>query len=218
MPSANTSSLSRVFVVDRMTHDSDPVAQLALRNEESSDAELVGRVRANDRDAFEMLVRRHYLAAFAVALAHVRTRADAEDVCHDAFIRAGERLDSCRNPDRFLQWLCAIVRNHARNVSARGFFRRAVAPLVHATATSRDDPVRALEMKELGARLESALRSLSSKQRETVLLHDLHGCTHEDIAGIIGTSPGMSRQHLFKARRRLREVLGEHATSEYLHD
>jgi RNA polymerase sigma-70 factor (ECF subfamily) len=200
-----------------MTHDSDQFARLARRNEEISDADLVGRARADDRGAFEMLVRRHYRAAFAVALAHVRTRADAEDVCHDAFIRAAERLASCRNPDRFLQWLCAIVRNHARNVSARGFFHRAVE-LVHATALSRDDPVRALEVKELGERLESALRRLSSIQRETILLHDLHGCTHEDIAGIIGTSPGMSRQHLFKARRRLREVLGEHATSEYLND
>ena len=217
MPPANTSSPSRVLVVDRMTHDSDPFAQLVLRNEEISDAELVGRARANDRPAFEMLVQRHYRAAFAVALAHVRTRADAEDVCHDAFIRAAERLEGCRSPDRFLQWLCAIVRNHARNVAARGFFRRAVE-LVHATAASRDDPVRALEVKELGDRLESALRRLSSIQRETILLHDLHGCSHEDIAGIIGTSPGMSRQHLFKARRRLREVLGKNATSEYFND
>ena len=217
MRPANTSTPSRVFVMDRMTHDSDPFAQLALRDEAISDAELVGRARANDRCAFEMLVRRHYRAAFAVALAHARTRADAEDVCHDAFIRAAERLESCRNPDRFLQWLCAIVRNHARNVSARGLFRRAVE-LVHATAASRDDPVRTLELHELGDRLEAALRRLSSIQRETILLHDLHGCTHEDIAGIIGTSPGMSRQHLFKARRRLREVLGEHATSEYFND
>lgn len=217
MPPANTSTPSRVYVVDRMTHDSEPFAELVLPNEEISDAELVGRARANERLAFEMLVQRHYRAAFAVALAHVRTRADAEDVCHDAFIRAAQRLESCRNPDRFLQWLCAIVRNHARNVSARGLFRRAVE-LVHATAASRDDPVRALEVKELGDRLESALRRLSSVQRETILLHDLHGCSHEDIAGIIGTSPGMSRQHLFKARRRLREVLGEHATSEYFND
>lgn len=213
-PPANTSQPSRVFVMDRMTHDSDPFAQLALQKEAVSDAELVGRARANDRAAFEMLVQRHYRAAFAVALAHVRTRADAEDVCHDAFIRAAERLESCRNPERFLQWLCAIARNHARNVSTRGLFHRAVE-LVHTTAPSHDDPVRALEVKELGGRLESALRRLSSIQRETILLHDLHGCTHEDIAGIIGTSPGMSRQHLFKARRRLREVLGEDATSEY---
>lgn len=217
LPPANTSSPLRVFVMDRMTHDRDPIAQQALRNEAISDAELVGRARANDRAAFEVLVRRHYRAAFAVALAHVRTRADAEDVCHDAFIRAAERLESCRNPDRFLQWLCAIVRNHGRNVSARGVFRRAVE-LVHATAASDDDPERALEVKDLGNRLESALRCLSSVQRETLLLHDLHGCTHEDIAGIIGTSPGMSRQHLFKARRRLRAVLGEHATSEYFNE
>lgn len=216
MSAANIAGLSCVLVVDRMTHDQDPFA-LSVASVEETDAELVGRARANDRAAFEALVRRHYRAAFAVALAHARTRADAEDVCHDAFIRAGERLESCRNPDRFLQWLCVIVRNHARNVSARGFFRRAV-DLVHATVASRDDPVRAVELKELGARLETALRQLSAIQRETLLLHDLHGCTHEIIAGVTGTTAGMSRQHLFKARRRLRQALGEHVPSEYLND
>jgi RNA polymerase sigma factor (sigma-70 family) len=89
---------------------------------------------------------------------------------------------------------------------------------VHETAVSRDDPVRALELKELGARLEAALTHLSSVQRETLLLHDLHGCTHETIASVIGTSAAMSRQHLFKARRRLRKALGDDAPSEYLDD
>jgi RNA polymerase sigma-70 factor (ECF subfamily) len=197
-----------------MTHDRDPTC---LESPPASDAELVARARANDARAFEVLVKRHYRAAFAVALAHTRARADAEDICQDAFIRAAERLDGCRNPDRFLQWLCAIVRNHARNFSTRNFFRRAVA-LVHDTAASRDDPVRTVELKELGARLEAALSHLSPVQREVLLLHDLHGCPHETIASVIGTSAAMSRQHLFKARRRLRHALGERAPSEYLDD
>jgi RNA polymerase sigma-70 factor (ECF subfamily) len=66
--------------------------------------------------------------------------------------------------------------------------------------------------------LESALASLSPVQREVVLLHDLDGWTHEDIARLIGTSAGMSRQHLFHARRRLRTVLGQNTSEEYLND
>src|SRR5438874_13625198 len=81
-----------------------------------SDAELVHRSRSGDAAALEVLMRRHYGTAFAVAMAHSRTRADAEDVCQDALGRAAERLDSCRQPDRFPQWLCVIVRNHARHV------------------------------------------------------------------------------------------------------
>jgi len=48
-----------------------------------------------------------------------------------------------------------------------------------------------------------------------VLLHDLHEWTHDAIAESIGTSAGMSRQHLFKARRRLRELLGPSLLKEY---
>ena len=149
-----------------------------------------------------------------VALAQTRDRADAEDVCHDAFVRAAERLEDCRHPDRFAQWLCTIVRNHARNAMARGYVRRA-APLEHQTAASPTNIERDAEVSELRDQLLRALETLSPVQREVVLLHDVDGRTHDDIAGLIGTSSGMSRQHLFKARKRLRQVLGEHGSTEY---
>lgn len=162
-------------------------------------------------------MRRHYRAAFSIALAYTAQQADAEDVCHDAFVRASAKLGDCRTPDRFAFWLCAIVRNHARNVVSRGVVRRA-EPLAHETVAATDDPARDTERRELRERLESALALLSHVQREVVLLHDLDGWTHEAIAEVIGTSAGMSRQHLFQARRRLRAALGQDTSKEYLND
>jgi RNA polymerase sigma-70 factor (ECF subfamily) len=182
----------------------DPVSS-APRTAES-DAALVVRARAGDAAAFDLLARRHYRTAFAIALARMRSRADAEDVCHDAFMRAAERLDQCRNPERFSAWLCMIVRNRARNAQAKAFVRRSLA-LEHHTAASTDNPDRSLQLAELRGRLLRALGELTTVQREVVLLHDLDGLSHEEAASIVGTSPGMSRQHLFKARRRLRELL-----------
>jgi len=186
-------------------------------SDERSDAELVARTRGGDAAAFDALVRRHYRSAFAVALAQTGHRADAEDVCHDAFVRAAARLEDCRQPERFVHWLCAIVRNHARNAIARGVVRRA-SSLDHETAASGDDSARDAERAELRRRLEAGLARLSPVQREVVLLHDLDGWTHESIATEIGTSAGMSRQHLFHARRRLREFLGAELPREYLDD
>jgi RNA polymerase sigma-70 factor (ECF subfamily) len=182
---------------------------------ELTDAQLVARACAGEASAFDGLVRRHYRAAFSVALAHTGHHADAEDVCHDAFVRAAERLEDCRQPDRFTHWLCAIVRNRAHNVVARGRVRRA-SPLEPDTAASSDDPARDAELSELRGRLVRALSVLPPVQREVVLLHDLHGWSHDDIAGIIGTSSGMSRQHLFKARKRLRRVLGDRSSEDLL--
>jgi RNA polymerase sigma factor (sigma-70 family) len=180
-----------------------------------TDAELVSRARRDDSSALDVLVRRHYRAAYAVALAILEHRADAEDVCHDAFVRASSRLAECRHPDRFVFWLFTIVRNQARNALDRRAVRR-TAPLEHATAVSREDANRGVEIAELRSRLETAIRVLSPLQREVLLLHDLEGWDHEAIAEAIGTSAGMSRQHLFNARRRLREELGPDAPGAYL--
>src|SRR5262249_29168649 len=136
---------------------------------EPTDAELVAGACAGNATAFDALVRRHYRAAFSVALAHTGRHADAEDVCHDAFVRAAERLEDCRQQDRFVQWLCAIVRNRAHNVVARALVRRA-KPLEADTAPAREDPSRDAELSELRGRLERALAALPSIQREVVLL------------------------------------------------
>ncbi len=184
---------------------------------EPSDGRLVMLVRHGDAHAFELLVRRHYATAFAVALAHTQDRHDAEDVCHDAFVRAAARLDECRSPDRFVHWLCAIVRNLARNVRARGFARRAVS-LEVTLPPSDQNPDRDLEVSDLRRLLEGAMALLSRVEREVLFLHHIDGWTHDAIADLIGTSSGMSRQHLFKARKRLRQALGEHALREYFDD
>ena len=178
---------------------------------------MIAATLAGDAAAFDALVRRHYRAAYAVALSVMLNRADAEDVCHDAFVRAAVRLGDCREPDRFVHWLCAITRNHARNMLARHAVRRA-SQLDHASATSGEDSARDAERSELRAQLEAALSALSPTQREVVLLHDLDDWTHDSIAAQLGTSAGMSRQHLFHARRRLRELLGAGLSKEYFND
>ena len=182
-----------------------------------TDGELVARTLAGDEPAYAALVRRHYRAAFAVALANTATHADAEDVCHDALVRAATQLETCRQPERFVYWLCTIVRNHAHNYAKREAVRR-TSSLVHETARSTDDPGRDAELGELRARLIEALGLLSPAQREVVLLHDLNGWTHQEIAEALHTSEVMSRQHLFQARRRLREVLGARTSRDHFNE
>ena len=173
---------------------------------EPTDARLIAEAAGGDRASFEILVRRHYRAAYAVALARSGNRADAEDLVHDAFVRAAERLESCRQRDKFAAWLCAIVRNLAHNLRTRGSSNRTIA-LQPDTARSNQSPERDAQLAELRERLQSALSHLPAIQREIVLLHDVDGRTHDEIAIIVGTTSGMCRQHLFKARKQLRRLL-----------
>ena len=178
-----------------------------------TDARLVLGARRGDAAAFEALVRRHFRAAYAVALAALGNRMDAEDVCQDAFVRALERLDQCRHPERFAAWLLRIVRNRAHNY--RDYRRvRAGLPLEPDRGAPASAP-RELERTELRGRLEAALGVLTDIQREVVLLHDMDGWKHRQIGGMLGISEGMSRQHLYVARRKLREELGTNVLEEH---
>ena len=173
---------------------------------EPTDARLIAAAAGGDRSSFEILVRRHYRAAYAVALARSGNRADAEDLVHDAFVRAAERLESCRQRDKFAAWLCTIVRNLAHNLRTRRPNNRTIA-LQDDTAWSNESPERDAQLAELREHLQIALSHLPEVQREVVLLHDVEGRTHDEIAVIVGTTSGMCRQHLFKARKQLRRLL-----------
>jgi RNA polymerase sigma factor (sigma-70 family) len=179
-----------------------------------SDADLVARIRMGDTAAFEVLMRRHFRMAFLVAVAQLGNRADAEDVCQEVFVRCWERIDDCRDPARVSAWIARIVRNMAHN--RREFLHvRRTESLDGADRVVAERADSAAEMSDLRRRLESALQTLTHVQREVVLLHDLEGWKHDDIAERIGISTLMSRRHLSDARKRLRAQLADLATLPY---
>jgi RNA polymerase sigma-70 factor (ECF subfamily) len=173
----------------------------------ANDAALLALAQGGDAAALDALVRRHYRAAYLVALAAVGSRSDAEDVCHDGLVRAIERLGTCREADRFGAWLARVVRNVAHN--HRAYHKvRAAEPLHDDLHARGDDTSRLAETGEVRDRLEAALRTIPERQREVVLLHDLEGWQHREIAELMNVSETMSRQLLFVARRTLRQKLG----------
>jgi RNA polymerase sigma-70 factor (ECF subfamily) len=183
-----------------------------------SDASLIARVRLGDAAAFELLMRRHFRAAYLVALAGVNNDADAEDVCQDAFVAAWRHIGDCRDPERFVAWLVRIVRNTAHN--RRDYLRvRDGEPIESGGGVASPVATDAGALRrELRGQLMRALGELSPVQREIVLLHDLEGLRHAEIALRVDVSETMSRRHLSDARKRLRALLGDYATLEPDHD
>ena len=175
---------------------------------EESDAALVARVRAGDARAADRLLERYFRACRAVALAITGNEADADDVCQEGFIQAMERIDSCRDPARFGGWVLQIVRNRARNL-VRHHAVRAAEPLEQHEMAGAGSASADVERGELRALLLAALAELPEAHREVVLLHDLEGWTHEEIAGRLELPAGTVRSHLHHARRRLRRILSE---------
>ena len=178
-----------------------------------SDAALVVRARAGDSSAFEALLRRYFRGAYLVAMAQLGERSDAEDACQDAFVRCWERLHECRDAERFGSWLLRTVRNTAHNYREH-LTVRAGTPLTEAKAlASRRTPETDLSRRELAATLRSALLQLEEIQREVVLLHDVEGLRHADVANLLDISELMSRRHLSDARKILRPLLQQNWSS-----
>jgi RNA polymerase sigma-70 factor (ECF subfamily) len=176
-----------------------------MRDGVETDAGLVARARRGDAAAREALVRRYLRPAYAVGLSVVRNVADAEDVAQDALVAALGRLDQCRDPERFAGWLLQAVRHRALNHLEQ---RRNRAALLDGAAPGEATEPDASQVV-LRRTLLAALERLQPAQREVVLLHDLEAWTHAEIGAALGISEVMSRQHLFVARRAMREWLGD---------
>jgi RNA polymerase sigma-70 factor (ECF subfamily) len=175
---------------------------------EDTDAALVARVRGGDARAADRLLERYFRACRAVALAVTGDEADADDACQEGFVQAIERIDDCRHPSRFGGWLLQIVRNRARNL-VRHHAVRATEPLELHEVAGAESAAAEVERAELRTLLLAALGELPEAQREVVLLHDLEGWTHEEIAVRLELPAGTVRSHLHHARRRLRRSLSE---------
>lgn len=176
---------------------------------EDTDAELVAAVRRGSREAAGRLAERYLRACRAVALAIVRDVAAAEDVSQEAFVRSIERIDGCREPAAYGAWLLTIVRNASRNHLRDDPSRRTLPIDTVEVAAAGPSPERAAERAELRERLLAAMAELPEERRIVVLLHDLEGWTHAEIAARLDLPPGTVRSHLHHARRRLRALLPE---------
>jgi RNA polymerase sigma-70 factor (ECF subfamily) len=209
-------------------------------NDERSDAELVAASLGGDDAAFEGLVRRYARAAYLVALAATGgVPADAEDAVQDALIQSHTRLHECHSPERFGAWLLRITRNRAHNVRRHEQLRRgetvrdegprsepagyqaAMAPpreqsaLPHLAAhTGPPRPDALFDQVELRRQLLAALALEPEIRRQVLLLHDLQGWTHREIAEALDISTLMSRYYLSVVRRSMRAKLTPYRSAQ----
>ena len=141
---------------------------------------------------------------YALCLRLTGSRAEAEERTQDVFVQAWRRLSSFRGESAISTWLHRLTVNLVLT-ARRGAGRR------ERRVRSVEDPA-ALETPVAprpGDRLdlERAIARLPEGAREVLVLHDVEGYTHEEIAGLCGIAPGTSKAQLFRARRLLREML-----------
>jgi RNA polymerase sigma factor (sigma-70 family) len=151
-------------------------------------------VAAGDVDALERLYRALRVPVFAVALAVTRDPAVAEDVAHDAFVRAWERAGTYRAGGNARGWLVAI----ARNLALDALRRREVTGTLERTGEDE---------RLTGSVWVEALIGLDLVDRQIVVLHALAGFKHAEIATQLGLPAGTVRWRYRRALARLEGVV-----------
>lgn len=174
---------------------------------DESDAVLVRRVLAGERQAFARLVERYRDPLGRYAVRMLGNAADAEDVLQDTFVRAYRSLTRCR-PDDFGRWLFAILvnrcRTHAAQRGRRNGILRANQHVVDAAFVSASD-----ERDALREAIALALERLPAEQREAFLLKHVEELSYQEMHELTGTGIAALRMRVFRAREELRRLLAE---------
>jgi RNA polymerase sigma factor (sigma-70 family) len=173
----------------------------ALRTQ--PDRRLVKLVREGYEAAFEEIVRRYRrpLDRFAAAIVGNRS----EDITQDAFSKALLALRGSEKEIELRPWLYRIVRNTALNDLRNR--PPAAEELGEAIAGGAGAAVEAERHEEI-AELMERLRALPEPQRAAIVMRELEGLSHEEIAAALGVSGGAARQAIYRARLALRDGLG----------
>lgn len=134
-----------------------------------------------------------------------RVRQEGDDLFQEALLRAHDKLEALRDPDRFPAWFHAILLSVHRNRSRRGFWRR-LAGLDAIALESRPDPAArpADAQYERAESLARALATLPAVQREAIVLHDIDGYALAEIAAMQRAGLSAVKTRIARGRARLR--------------
>ena len=182
----------------------------AIACEAGEDATLARRAAAADVSAFEALYRRHHRRVHGVIVRLVgQAGARAEDLTQEAFVRAWQALPAFRFESAVSTWLHRL----AVNTALMELRARRSRP----QADDDEDALDTLSMPDtagravLGRDLERAVATLPPRARAVLVLHDVEGWKHEEIAAELGMAVGSSKAQLHRARGLLRTRIGEAA-------
>lgn len=186
---------------------------------EMKEIDLIRRARLEDTSAYEELVRRYYGKIYGLVYGMVSSREDAEDVTQEVFVKAWNALGHFREQASFYTWIYRIAINRAINFRKKRTRRKTVQfeefdPDIkqaesYKEFSSKGSVLRKMNLSEFQKKMNEALLTLSDKHRAVVILHDVQGMPHAEIAAIVGCSEGTVRSRLFYARKRLQVELAE---------
>ncbi|MBL1148034.1 MAG: RNA polymerase sigma factor [Pseudomonadota bacterium] len=173
--------------------------------QKQEDDEWIRRAAGGDREAFAMLVERHYGKIYAIAWKFCGNKEDAEDVAQNVAIKLARVMSSYRFEAAFTTWLYRLTVNAAKDhIRQRGRIGAREVPLKpEITPVAEENPEKKLEMKEVLA----AVDALPEAQRDVILLVCWEGLSHKEAADVLDCAETTVSWRLFEARKKLGKIV-----------
>jgi RNA polymerase sigma-70 factor (ECF subfamily) len=154
---------------------------------------------------FADIYREHSQAIFYLALRMLSDPAKAEDATHDVFLKAFRKMSDFRGESSWRTWLYRITINHCRNLQQswhdRHMFSNADEAIWETAPARTDSPLRVLETKELGQRIQQALDGLPAEYRLLLLLVADEQLSYQEVGALTNQSADAVRGKLHRARK-----------------
>lgn len=187
---------------------------------EAREESLVRRARRGDLKSYDELIRRYQERIYATIYHMTSNHEDANDLAQESFIKAYQALPSFKGGSSFYTWLYRIAVNKTINFLKQRRNRTHMSlndldfnaehdPDLMALI-SHKTPRRDAGLTELQEKLNAALLKLSEPHRLVVVLHDIQGQSHEQIAKVMDCNIGTVRSRLFYARQQLQSELADY--------
>ena len=171
--------------------------------------EAIEACQRGEREAFDRLVERYQRDIYRLCYRYVNNHEDANDMAQEVFLKAYKAIGRFRGDSSFSTWLYRIAVNTCLNFRASR--KPESSELPEALPDRAQGALERLERDERSRRVREAVTRLPDKQRATLILKVYHDLTHEEVAGILGSSVGTVKANLFHALGNLRKMLAAEA-------
>lgn len=188
---------------------------------------LVRRLQKGDMNAFGDLYERTY--KYVIVHARIYTKSNAEDLVHDAYLKAFQKKDQIKNPEEFVAWLRTIVVNSGKNYSKRESKHKNESDIKDTreedsnitetkkysvldqteTWSSEFNPEDIMDYQETKEIIWNCMERLPYKQKAAIDLYYFQEHSIDETAEIMGVAAGTVKSHLFQARQNLMKMIEE---------
>ncbi len=182
---------------------------------------FVARLKANEDEAYDELVRIYSASMFHVAYRMLGDTAEASDVVQEIFLKVFRNIGGFKGEAALKTWVFKIAFSEILN-RLRWWKRRHRFATVsldddpggngngHCIADSGPSPEQVLQSKEQEAAIQQALGRISSDHRSIIVLRDIEGFSYNEIADVLGVSIGTVKSRLARARSDLKKSLARY--------